>query len=508
MPQWTEQQSAVFDHFRSSRKDLLVEAVAGAGKSTTVLEAVIRSTDPSTLIAAFNKHIQQDMEFKLEAAFNEGRLPANRLIIVRTLHSLGLEILRREWRNITIKNSAGDAIAREAIRASGRVRYQVVRLVRYCKDVHPRLLELPEPALFAAGVARRQIRDLKILESLELLMEIGQGVVDVMQASLYQRKEVDYADMIWLPLVHRWMPKGRFSRVVVDEAQDMSLGQFELLERYPAAQGGSIVAVGDLRQGVSEFRGADGAAIWKRMEERGAVNLPLTTSFRCSRAVVEEAQRLVPVIDCLPTAPEGLVADIPISEVIDKAQPGDFILSRTNADLITLAIDVWLKGREVVIEGGNELLDPLLQILDKLSFISAQAYTNSLNQWFAEQSRNADKEDSSWTDLVEDWYNLLTGVAERVGHNRVESALRDIFRGTTSESFTSPSALTFATVHKVKGREAKRVFLIQQSFKQHRGIPADKITAEEWNIEYVGVTRAQEELYWAQDAEAEQPSQP
>ena len=44
-----------------------------------------------------------------------------------------------------------------------------------------------------------------------------------------------------------------------------------------------------------------------------------------------------------------------------------------------------------------------------------------------------------------------------------------------------------STVHKVKGLERKRVFMLQGTFSRK--------TQENRNIEYVAITRAQEELY-------------
>jgi 16S rRNA C967 or C1407 C5-methylase (RsmB/RsmF family) len=59
------QQSAIMDHFADPNSgSLIVEACAGAGKSTTVLEAVLASSDATTLICAFNTRIKDDMEAK------------------------------------------------------------------------------------------------------------------------------------------------------------------------------------------------------------------------------------------------------------------------------------------------------------------------------------------------------------------------------------------------------------------------------------------------------------
>lgn len=497
----TSQQEAVFGHFFSSREDLIVDAAAGAGKSSTMFEAVIGSRDPSTLICAFNKEIQLAMEGKLQEAWSAGRVSGRRTITVKTLHSLGLSLLREQWRGgIEVVFNVGDQITKDVFKGSGRLRFHISKVVRYCKDVHPRIHEHPDGAILAASAARHQIRDMRILSNPESLMEIGEAVVSVMKASVERRREVDYADMVWLPLMHGLVPKGKYLRVVVDEAQDLSEGQFELLERYLAPQGSSLVVVGDLNQGVYEFRGADGYMIWEKMKQRGAKKLPLTVSFRCAQRIIEEAQRIVPSIEYRDNAPPGLVDNITIAGMLDKIRPGDFVLSRTNADLVTLAVRAWLTNKQVNIKGGKELLDPIMSIMDRLTLTSLAAFGNSLGQWHAEQTKAAEQADSSWSDLIDDWHQLIHQVGHLVGPDRLEAVLRGIFDQPVKPvwSIEDSESICFSTVHRVKGLEADRVFLLEYSFKQHRGIPPEKITREEWNIEYVAITRAREELYWVQ----------
>jgi len=506
----TLQQQAIIRHFQTSRESLIVTALAGSGKTTTALEAVRLSRDPSTMICAFNKRIQTDMEAKLQDV-DVGR----RVVAVRTLHSIGFEILRRHWNGVKVNDrDTGLAMVARCFHGSGRHRYLVARLVRYCKDVHPRMFKT-EPNRIAQ-VCRNQIRDPKILDNEVVLQQIAQGVHATLVAAEAERGEIDYADMLWLPIIHDLQPQGRFTRVVVDEAQDLNLGQFELIERL-VAPGGSIVTIGDLRQGIYDFRGASGAVIWAKMRARGAAELPLTTSFRCARAIVEEAQRLVPAITCLPTAPAGIVDEIQAIDVARYARAGDFVLSRTNADLVTVAVDTWAQGAEVTVEGSDELLNELLQILtEKLNTRTLEGYLKSLKAWHLEQQAKIEKKESSESsnERLEDWVAILGALGPRVGPAKVEQALRGVFGSAYSRSkhdtellTPSDTAISFSTVHKAKGLEAHRVFLLQESFMQHRNVPLDKISQEEWNIEYVGITRAKEHLTWVRLPWREPPAE-
>lgn len=500
----TPQQAAVMAHFADPRSgSAIVEATAGSGKSTTIIESVLASNDPTTLICAFNTRINDDMTDKLSTRV----IPDRRLVEVRTLHSLGLKLVGSYWRGVQRDKKATDELVRQHFGGHPRARFHVSRLVDRCKDVTPHLHELPykEALAEATRTVMAHVNDLKILEQPALVHEMAKAVVDVMLASLHQRETISFADMIWVPVATNMSAKGRYKRVVVDEAQDMSMSQFELIERF-VAPGGGLVVVGDLAQGVYEFRGADGPEIWKRMREKwNAKALPLTVSFRCSECIVVQAQELVPEIQWREGAPLGQVDEIEGEELLDHVQPGDFVLSRANAPLVTLAIDCWLRGgMNPVIEGAREIAEPVLQILAKLSISSIESYRASLDRWYNEQvARSTTDANASWTDRVDDWYALLRAVGERVGPARVRSVLESIFsikreertRGDFSIDVDGPKYISFSTVHKAKGLEADRVFLLKQSFERYQDRDREP-PQEELNIEYVAITRAKKHLTW------------
>ena len=496
------QQQAIHAHFNNPKSgSLIVEACAGAGKTTTILESILASRDQTTLICAFNTRIKEDMEEKLATR----DWPKNRWIEVRTLHSLGLKLTGSYWHGVQRDKKATDELVRKHFSGHPRARFHVVRLVTHCKDVRPHLHEQDDAVAQATQIVMQEVNDLKILDQPALVHQMAQAVVDVMVASLRQRETIDFADMIWVPVALDLAPKGRYQRVVVDEAQDMSLSQFELIERF-VAPGGGLVVVGDLHQGIYEFRGADGAEIWKRMRERWhARTLPLTVSFRCAQAVVTTAKDLVPEIEPKKGAPLGLVDEIEGEELLDHVKPGDFVLSRANAPLVTMAIDCWMRGGLTpVIEGAKEIAEPVLHILEKLSISSIESYRASLERWYNEQvARSTTDANASWTDRVDDWYALLKAVGERVGPSKVRAVLESVFsikrerpsNGDFSLSVEGPQYISFSTVHKAKGLEADRVFLLKQSFERYQDRDREP-PQEELNIEYVAITRAKRHLTW------------
>src|SRR5690606_18120963 len=97
-----------------------------------------------------------------------------------------------------------------------------------------------------------------------------------------------------------------FDNVLVDEAQDLNVAQRILIRRM-LKEGGRLIAVGDPRQAIYGFRGADSDSFRLIGEEFNATDLPLTVTFRCPKAVVAQAQRYVSHIQAHETAPEGEV---------------------------------------------------------------------------------------------------------------------------------------------------------------------------------------------------------
>jgi AAA domain len=83
---WSSYQQAIFDAVANSDSNLAINAVAGSGKTTTIVHAAsLLQGDVAFL--AFNKHIVSELE---------RRLPKN--VSAMTIHSLGYKALARKRR--------------------------------------------------------------------------------------------------------------------------------------------------------------------------------------------------------------------------------------------------------------------------------------------------------------------------------------------------------------------------------------------------------------------------
>ena len=102
-------------------------------------------------------------------------------------------------------------------------------------------------------------------------------------------KSIDFDDMLWL--AYHW--DVRFNAVayaLLDEAQDTNAVQRALLKSILDSLG-RLIAVGDPHQSIYGFRGADADAMTLLKSEFAMKELALSVSYRCSQAVVKEAQK-------------------------------------------------------------------------------------------------------------------------------------------------------------------------------------------------------------------------
>ena len=144
------------------------------------------------------------------------------------------------------------------------------------------------------------------------------------------RKTIDFADMVWQPIVNK-LPVKQYDLLCVDEGQDLNRCQQELALRA----GRRIILFGDDRQAIYGFAGADTESIPRMqsfLEERGGCSvLPLTVSRRCGKRIVEEAKAIVEDFEAHESNPLGVIIQADADKMFENARGGDMVLCRVNA---------------------------------------------------------------------------------------------------------------------------------------------------------------------------------
>lgn len=484
---WSKQQNEIFAHFAAEASgNLAVRARAGTGKTSTILEGISHSKDYSILLAAFNKRIAVELQQKLRNARAKAQ----------TLHSLGFGCVMREWGKLEVSSdrSRSRGLAMEAVGSDEpkamisliaklmTIAREVLPFATYAEDLDDLAYEfdcVPEDHWQENGWD---------------LARICEYAIGAMELAKAKTPVIDFSDMLYLPVVNGWAHP-RYDLVCIDEAQDMNACQLFLAQGVVKKKG-RIVVVGDDRQAIYGFRGADSNAIDRLKAELNAGELPLSTTYRCPRLVVREAQRIVPDYEAAPGCPDGIVRDAHIAQIVSQVGPGDFILSRSNAPLVKTCLMLLKNNVRARIEGrdiGKRLENIAKNVSKGDSYMPLPDFIGLLMTWrdreFA-KAMKADKE--SRAQSVMDQAETLQVLSEDLDDNTV-NGLKGRIDYLFGDAAKQAGVVVCSTVHKAKGLETDKVFILRDTLYPGKN---SRAKIEEQNIEYVAITRAMKELVW------------
>ena len=504
---WTKQQQAIFDWFANGIGNLVVIARAGTGKTTTICEAVTRAPEQNIFVTSFGNRIVKELDARV------GQEPA---VLVKSVHGVGLQAISRLWskgKRITVDvrdrgRQLTDAVCPPKLTSSAR--YTIQSLMTYAREHRPYMTTEQEMLAMAKayGIEHDSI------DQATMAHFAYKCFLHARQPSML----IDYADMIYLPLVVPGMAQPRFDLIVGDEAQDFNRPQLDLMQML-LNPGGRFCVVGDDKQAIYAFRGADVGALARIQSALKADTLTLTQTYRCGVEIVKHAQLLVPDIHVGPDAHKGEVREMNSTDLLRALAPGDWVLSRTNAPLAKIAMRLLRENRRVIIQ-GRDIGKTLADVVNKLSkwgdIADMFVFTDKLEAWTQAEIAKARKDENDAREqFVMDQYETLTVLAEGVNSPKALIArIYSLFNEVDGDG-NDVQFIVCSTVHKAKGLEADRVFILSSTFfmrvtctcgHRHReDRPCGSCTCveynadplaiqEERNIKYVAITRAKQQL--------------
>lgn len=485
---WSEYQTSIFAFVESGRGNAIVEAVAGSGKSTTIIEAM-KLVQGSSIFLAFNKSIADELKAKGVNA--------------RTFHSLCFGAVLRATGAQSPDPDKLKKILREA-KADGSI-------TEYDHKVYGSF------AMKLVGLARQVGMGFLTPESFEAWMDIcihhdiepdtdgadiGKGIEiarDLLQWS-NQDSRIDFDDMLYIAVRDRVnLPK--FDFVFVDEAQDTNMIQREIL-RMIMRPGARMVAVGDPSQAIYGFRGADARSLKLIASEFGAVTLPLSISYRCSKSVVAYARQWVSHIEAAPNAPEGEVNSFGTDWSPEDFSPNDLVVCRKTAPLISLAFKC-IRFNVPAQVMGRDIGQGLKFLISKMNARNIDDLVVKLELYKEREIKKALKDENDRLveqicDKVDSLIFLIGALKEdRRNFQGLEAGIDYLFKD-------KANAVKLATIHKAKGLEADTVWWLNRSECPSRWARQPWQQQEEIHLCYVAATRAKTALNLIEDrAQAE-----
>lgn len=476
---WSDEQLRIFDEARLGRSNVVIRARAGTGKTTSIEELVRRAPERDILVCAFNKRIAEEAQ---------KRMPSR--VQVKTLHSLGCKFMFRGWDRVRLDEDRGLRLASEAAGPGAPQAFikLVAKLASLGKGACP---EKDDRALLDLAYEHDVLPEEEWEELGWTLARMVDCAVVAMAKALVRDGTYDFDDMVFVPVANGWV-RPTYDLVVVDEAQDMNKSQL-ILARKIVRPRGRVFVVGDDRQAIYAWRGADPGAIDRMKAELKAVELSLTITRRCPKRVVAEAALIVPDFRASPDAPEGSVEDIREEKMFSLARPGEcFVLSRANAPLASVAMRFLREGVPCRIQGkdiGQALAALALRLAGKRTLPVASLF-EKLQRWLEVELGKADALEkagkASLADrrrtYVTDQHDTLVALSDGLATaGELVARLESLFAD------TGRASVVCSSVHRSKGLEMDDVFLLDWTFRGG--------SEEEENIRYVALTRARRRLF-------------
>jgi DNA helicase-2/ATP-dependent DNA helicase PcrA len=489
---WSVKQLAVFEAIKAGESHLMIDAVAGSGKTTTILEAMRHVPEGLTvLFVAFSKDIAKELA---------RRAPEG--VKVSTLHALGFASCRRNMKLAPPPRTVdGDRPRNIAKRVTGADLdwsknewcSAVVKTVSLAKNCLASTAEEIDALIDRYGVCPPQHEGER--------PEFIQNVRAVMAEMLGHRpgESIDFDDMVWMPIVKNFSIE-QFDRIFVDETQDLNASQIELV-RKALKPGGLVCAVGDPRQAIYQFRGACADAFEKVRDAFDAKVLPLSVTYRCAKAVVREAQSMVPHLEAAPDAEEGKVEAVGDARMIAEAKAGDFILSRINAPLMKLCLAFLRDGRRAAIQ-GRDVGTKLASVVKRAKKPDVDGMLAYVDKWATKEIERLEKRDRDASGIA-DIRECILALSE--GETETQAVVAKIERLFADGNETT--RITLSSTHRAKGMERDRVWLLRETYLRTRSRKTGRGTVEyiepgieEHNLYYVATTRARRELFLVRGA--------
>lgn len=533
--QWDSAQTEILQFPTAKTGSLVVEAVAGSGK-TTVCKGLLERipANKSAVYLAFNRDIVEDIQADLADQSNQFDIRCR--LTVSTFHSLMTKAIFASIPGRRTKINDGgksflvfdqmakgvDGLPKLDVPHNMRLAVKILAgVVRFNGYLYVDPTGIGGPRKFTKKEWRAMVDRYDVDNCLPDKDESTYDMLlssTVLAVQYWERMAVqviDFDDMLWWPLVNTAIRNSlpKFDWVFVDEAQDMNFCRRTLV-KYLLRPGGRVVFVGDKNQAIYGFAGADYDSMDLAKAEYHCQPLPLHTSRRCPKAVVAVARTWVDHITAWEGAPEGAVQGPGHFELesLGLNPDTDMVICRVNKPLIGLFFRLMEMGIPSLVLGAD-IAKKLVQLIGKVR--SSAEYTgpkkgsksDTAGQFVPQLRRYRASEVESLMeagrktnagvldDLCGGLLIILAKAAKTDPMYSVERSIEAMFVGQDGKPLPQDGRLVLSSIHKSKGRESHRIIWLGENLYQpskYATTPED--IQQERNLCYVAATRAKHTL--------------
>lgn len=461
----TSEQARIKDEFDAGN-NLVVEALAGTGKTSTLRALAAGQPTRPGVYLAFNRSIV------LEA---QGRFP--QAVKVTTAHSLAYQAIGKPYGHrlgsarMPAKAMASRLRVNPARLDTGTL--NPVVLTRMAQATVNQFMKTADPFIAEAHIPTRVFAN-------HSPQEIGKIVVPIAQRIWEDLTRTDgrffFSHDVYLKLWQLTNPNLPFDYILFDEAQDSDPVIASIVGSQRSTQ---TVYVGDQNQAIYGWRGAVDAM----GKVQGATRLPLTKSFRFGPAIAEQANEWLELLG----AKHRVVGFEKIESTVGQIDIPRAILCRGNGTALGWVLAFHERGIPVALAPGDK---------DAGKDLARFA-------WAAKDLMNEEGTDhpdlvgfTTWKQLVEfveeeeNTADLkrMVNIVNRIGVGGVIDAVRGLV---TEDKATC----TVSTAHKAKGLEWTAVKVADDFTPPEPNEEGEiEVDPSELMLAYVTVTRAKDRL--------------
>lgn len=496
---WSLYQNNIFDFIANGTGNAIVEAVAGSGKSTTIVEGVRRVPQGKTsLMLAFNKAIAEELKA--------------RGVNARTFHSLCFNPVMKSRKTNNVETNKLRMLTKQNMSSNDAFIYGsfIAKLVGLARNAGIGVLVPDTEAEWNLLVDHHDLEIENERANMADAIEHARNLLTWSCAS----NCVDFDDMLYLA-VKDGIVLPKFDYVFVDEAQDTNAIQRAVLRKI-LHEDSRVIFVGDPAQAIYGFRGADSDSMKLLKEEFTCTELPLTISYRCATAIVAHAHKYVSHIEAAPGAPQGEVLIVGTMNSVIRAtgcnsteedHPAiarghvfyaeDLVVCRTTKPLVELAFKL-MRVRVPVKIMGREIGQGLKSTIGKMNANGIDDLVVKLEAWAAREIDKAIvKQLDAKVDQLQDKLDAILCLIEALQEDK--RTIENLLLGIDMLFNNNTQAVTLATIHKSKGMEAQRVWWLNSSKCPSKWAKQEWQKQQEINLCYVATTRAKTSLLLIED---------
>lgn len=533
---WSPLQIDIFDAGCETDNNLVIQACAGSGKTTTLIQLIIylaRSGHTNMKLMAFSRAINEEAKKRLDnAGVRESTCK------VESFNSYGFTLCRRKWKKVKFSAQKQDNYVKSILqdelleinralllsadtarqnkkavaafdafgvkKAVGKlvsaVRGKGVFLAEYVQEKYCEFVQAVQDDILGDELDSGDLDQI----CTELLADL---TIKVVRACDEDLAEIDFADQVRLPVLYNLVTKRNSPKIVLsDESQDLARYNLLTLEQM-TKHGTRLIAVGDRQQAIFAFRGADETSMDKLLHMSNAKELPLSITYRCPSLITGYINNRIAMSSLVPFKTGGTLIHVDIDKAFYEATTTDKYLAAVIAAGDTKRIDkarlaftvehrcsVIIKNNiDMVVSATNVALLKIHLELHKRGTSSCLNKTNLISTLIA-VCYTYKKKLSRWLEFLDQLAEVLDKPPARMSATRLDNlksidvvikqlnviSWEGLIKALISIQDQSQVGPELHTVHSAKGLEAANVYVVDTFFN----------SSQRTNMEYVAMTRA------------------